>query len=121
MAKLQQLKALRRDRRKKRIRRKIVGTTERPRVSIYSSNKHFVAQIIDDSAGVTVASASTHESDIKKDLGHNVAGATKLGEILATRAKEKKVDTVIFDRNGYLFHGRVKAFADALRENGIKL
>ena len=103
--------------RHRRIRGKISGTAERPRVSIFRSNKNIYAQLIDDVAGVTLASAST--------LDENVSDATKLeqaaavGKAIAEAAKAKNISTVVFDRSGYLYHGRIQALADAARENGL--
>lgn len=103
--------------RHKRIRGKISGTAERPRLSIFRSNKNIYAQLIDDVAGVTLASAST--------LDENVSDATKLeqasavGKAIAEAAKAKNISTVVFDRSGYLYHGRIQALADAARENGL--
>ena len=103
--------------RHRRIRGKISGTAERPRLSIFRSNKNIYAQLIDDVAGVTLASAST--------LDENVSDATKVeqaaavGKAIAEAAKAKNISTVIFDRSGYLYHGRVQALADAARENGL--
>ena len=104
--------------RHRRIRGKISGTAERPRLSIFRSNKNIYAQLIDDVAGVTLASAST--------LDENVSDATKVeqaaavGEAIAEAAKAKNISTVVFDRSGYLYHGRVQALADAARENGLE-
>ena len=103
--------------RHRRIRGKISGTAERPRLSIFRSNKNIYAQSIDDVAGVTLASAST--------LDENVSDATKLeqasavGKAIAEAAKAKNISTVVFDRSGYLYHGRIQALADAARENGL--
>ena len=103
--------------RHRRIRGKISGTAERPRLSIFRSNKNIYAQLIDDVAGVTLASAST--------LDENVSDATKVeqaaavGKAIAEAAKAKNISTVVFDRSGYLYHGRVQALADAARENGL--
>lgn len=104
--------------RHRRIRGKISGTAERPRLSIFRSNKNIYAQLIDDVAGVTLASAST--------LDENVSDATKVeqaaavGKAIAEAAKAKNISTVVFDRSGYLYHGRVQALADAARENGLE-
>lgn len=104
--------------RRKRIRSKISGTAERPRLSIFRSNKNIYAQLIDDVAGVTLASAST--------LDENVSDATKVeqaaavGKAIAEAAKAKNISAVVFDRSGYLYHGRVQALADAARENGLE-
>ena len=103
----------------KRIRRKVSGSTERPRLAVFRSVKHIYAQVIDDAVGHTLAAASSNEkSGIKS--GGNVAGAKAVGKLLAERAKEKGVKMVVFDRGGYLYHGRVKALADAAREGGLE-
>jgi len=99
-----------------RIRRKISGTAERPRLNVYRSLNHIYAQVIDDQAGVTIASAST----IKVKTGGNVAAAKEIGKTIAELAKEKGVTKVVFDRGGYLYHGRIKALADAAREAGLE-
>ena len=112
-------KAIIRKRVHKRIRRKVAGNTERPRLAVFRSVKHIYAQVIDDSVGHTlVAASSTEKSGIKS--GGNVAGAKAVGKLLAERAQEKGVKTVVFDRGGYLYHGRVKALAEAAREGGLK-
>ena len=111
-------KAIIRKRVHKRIRRKVAGNTARPRLAVFRSVKHIYAQVIDDSVGHTVAAASSNEkSGIKS--GGNVAGAKAVGKLLAERAKEKGVKSVVFDRGGYLYHGRVKALAEAAREGGL--
>ena len=112
-------KAVIRKRVHKRIRRKVAGSTARPRLAVFRSVKHIYAQVIDDSVGHTLAAASSAE---KKDVksGGNVAGAKAVGKLLAERAKEKGVKSVVFDRGGYLYHGRVKALADAAREGGLE-
>lgn len=105
-----------------RVRKKINGTTERPRLNIFRSAKHMYAQIIDDINGVTIASASTQDKELKSDLtnGGNVEAARKVGELVAKRAKAKGIDKVVFDRGGYLYHGRIQALADAAREAGLQ-
>ena len=105
--------------RHKRVRGKVSGTTERPRLNIFRSGNNIYAQIIDDSKGVTLASASTLEKGFDSK-GNNVEAAQKVGQAVAQRAKDKGVDTVVFDRGGYLYHGRVKALADGAREAGLK-
>jgi large subunit ribosomal protein L18 len=99
-----------------RIRRKMAGTAERPRLNVYRSVNHIYAQVIDDQAGATIASAST----IKLKTGGNVAAAKEVGKTIAELAKEKGVTKVVFDRGGYLYHGRIKALADAAREAGLE-
>jgi large subunit ribosomal protein L18 len=101
-----------------RIRRKVTGTTERPRLNIYRSLNHIYAQVIDDQTGTTVASASTLELKLK--TGGNVASAKEVGKAVAERAVAKGAKKVVFDRGGYLYHGRVKALADAAREAGLE-
>jgi len=102
----------------KRIRAKLSGTSERPRLNVYRSLNHIYAQLIDDMEGRTVVSASTREAKIK--TGGNVAAAKEIGKKLAEKAKAKGVTKVVFDRGGYLYHGRIKALADAAREAGLK-
>lgn len=104
----------------KRIRRKVQGTSERPRLAIYRSLNHIYAQIIDDGEGRTLAAASTTEKDLRgQGGGGNVEAATVVGRIIAERALAQGIDSVVFDRGGYLYHGRVKALADAAREAGL--
>ena len=104
-----------------RVRRKISGTSERPRLSVYRSLNHVYAQVIDDSQGVTLTSASSLESAVKtqKDDKNKVNIAELVGSLLSERAKEKGVSQVVFDRGGYRYHGRVKALADAARKGGL--
>ncbi|NGP45856.1 50S ribosomal protein L18 [Bacillaceae bacterium SIJ1] len=108
-----------RKKRHARVRTKLTGTAERPRLNVYRSNQHIYAQVIDDVNAVTLASASTLDKELGSDVGKNVDSAKKVGELIATRAKQKGVEDVIFDRGGYLYHGRVKALADAARESGL--
>lgn len=103
----------------KRIRKKIHGTPERPRLAVFRSVKHIYAQVIDDRSGRTVASASSQEKGASFN-GGNVAGAKEVGRLVAERAKTAGINTVVFDRGGYLYHGRVKALADAAREGGLE-
>ena len=105
--------------RHKRVRAKISGTAECPRLSVYRSTNNITAQIIDDVAGVTLVSASTLEASFE-GTGGNKEAAKKLGMIIAERAKDKGITTVVFDRGGYLYHGRVKELADGAREGGLK-
>jgi large subunit ribosomal protein L18 len=102
----------------KRIRRRVAGTPERPRLAVFRSVKHIYAQVIDDTKGHTVAAASSAEGENKN--GGNLAGAKSIGKLVAERAKEKGIKAVVFDRGGYLYHGRVKALADAAREAGLE-
>lgn len=95
-----------------RIRKQIIGTKDIPRLNVYRSNKNILVQLIDDENGITIASASVN--------GKNMEAAAKVGEAIAKEAKKKKVTKVVFDRSGYLYHGRVKALADAARENGLE-
>lgn len=104
--------------RHRRIRGKISGTAERPRLSIFRSNKNIYAQLIDDVAGVTLASASSLDENISEDAT-KVEQATAVGKAIAEAAKAKNISTVVFDRSGYLYHGRIQALADAARENGL--
>ena len=107
-----------------RIRRKVRGTTERPRLAVFRSVAHIYAQVIDDAKGVTIVAASSSEKDSAssdaKRTGGNVAAAKEIGKRVAERAKEKGITRVVFDRGGYLYHGRVKALADAAREAGLE-
>lgn len=102
-----------------RIRSKISGTAERPRLAVYRSNANISAQIIDDVKGITLASASTLEKDFE-GIGSNKAAAKKVGETIAERAKAKGITEVVFDRGGYLYHGRVSELAEGAREGGLK-
>ncbi|MFN8016135.1 MAG: 50S ribosomal protein L18 [Acidimicrobiia bacterium] len=102
-----------------RVRRKVEGTHERPRIAVFRSNKHIVAQLIDDIKGVTIASASTSEKSFS-GIGSNVEAAKKVGATLGERAKEKGITKAVFDRGGYKYHGRVAAVADAAREAGLE-
>ncbi len=106
--------------RHKRVREKISGTTNVPRLSVFRSNGNIFAQIIDDEKGVTLVSASSIDKELKLENGGNVEAAKKVGALLATRAKKDNISKVVFDRGGYLYHGRVKALAEAARENGLE-
>lgn len=103
-----------------RVRAKVSGTAARPRLNVFRSNKHIYAQLIDDVNGVTLASASTMDKEVNVESTANLDAAVKVGELVAKRAVEKGVSEVVFDRGGYLYHGRVKALADAARENGLQ-
>ncbi len=104
-----------------RIRRKINGTTARPRLAVFKSLKHFYVQVIDDTTGTTLASASTAEKDFKgKFSSSNIEAAKAVGAAIAGRMKEKGVTNVVFDRGGYMYHGSIKALAEAARENGLQ-
>jgi len=104
----------------KRIRKKIAGTAERPRLAIFRSVNHIYAQVIDDANRVTLASASTTEPDLRSRSGGNIAAAKEIGKLIAERAKEKGVNRVVFDRGGYIYHGRVRNLAEAAREAGLE-
>jgi large subunit ribosomal protein L18 len=115
----------RRDRIKHRIRKRVQGTERRPRLTVYRSVAHIYVQVVDDTTGRTIASASSVEPAVKGTLetsarGGNVAGAQAIGKAIAERLKEKGVTRVVFDRNGFLYHGRVKAVADSAREAGLE-
>ncbi len=103
-----------------RIRKKLKGTTERPRLAIYRSVSHIYAQVIDDIKGVTLVAANSNEKASDLKTGGNVAAAAAIGKRVAERAKEQGITKVVFDRGGYLYHGRVKALADAAREAGLE-
>ena len=105
-----------------RIRKRLTGSETRPRLAVFRSNKHIYAQIIDDSKGTTLTAASSLDADAKKDVKHggNVAAAKAVGKLVAERAKAKGIDAVLFDRGGFLYHGRVKALAEGAREAGLK-
>lgn len=103
-----------------RIRRKVAGTGERPRLAIFRSVNHIYAQVIDDKQGVTLVSASTTEKDWSGRSGGNIAAAKEIGTAIATRAKEKGITQVVFDRGGYIYHGRVRSLAEAAREAGLE-
>ncbi len=103
-----------------RIRQRVRGTTERPRLAIFRSLKHIYAQVIDDNHGRTLVAASSDEKSSALKSGGNIAGAKAVGKMIAGRAKEKGIQKVVFDRGGYLYHGRVKALAEAAREAGLE-
>ena len=107
-------------RRKARVRKNIEGTTDRPRLSVYRSSKHIYAQVIDDSRGVTLAAASSLDKDFASEELSKKDAAARVGQLVANRCKESGVDSVVFDRNGYIYHGRVKALAEAAREAGLE-
>lgn len=110
----------RRMRRKKGIRKRIAGSPDRPRLSVFRSIKHIYAQVIDDLAGKTLASASSRDAATSGKDGGNVDAAKVVGKALAERAQKAGISKVVFDRNGYRYHGRIKALADAAREGGLK-
>lgn len=108
-------------RRHARVRKQIHGTAERPRLAVFRSSKHFVAQIIDDESGRTIAAASTLEADVKSAGGTgSIEGAKRVGTLVAERAKALGVGKVVFDRGGFIYHGRIAAAADAAREAGLE-
>ena len=106
----------------RRIRKRLSGTPVRPRLAVFRSNKHIYAQVIDDARGATLIAASTRDAAARKDLknGGNVSAAKAVGKLIAQRAKAKGIEAVLFDRGGYLYHGRIKALADSAREAGLK-
>jgi large subunit ribosomal protein L18 len=112
-------KLTRRAKIKRRIRKKITGTSKLPRLSVYRSNKQIYAQIIDDSKGITLASASSYKNK-EAEKGNKIEQATVVGKELAEKALKAGIEGVVFDRNGYLYHGRVKSLADSAREGGLK-
>ncbi len=121
MASIAQQRHESRLRRHRRVRKKVVGTAARPRLAVHRSNKHITVQLIDDDAGRTIASASTTEPDVRgSGSDSTVAAATKVGQIVAQRAKAVGVSKVVYDRGGYLYHGRVAAVAEAAREAGLE-
>lgn len=113
---------LARIKRQKRIRKKVIGTAERPRLTVFRSAKHIYAQIIDDTSGNTLAAASTLEKTAGSgsDAGDKTSMAKQIGKLIAERAQQKGLRTVVFDRNGFLYHGRVKAVSDGAREGGLR-
>jgi large subunit ribosomal protein L18 len=114
-------KAERRQRIKYRIRKRLSGSAERPRMSVYRSNKQIYVQLVDDISGQTLVSASSKEKEIASQKVNKTDQAKLVGKRIAEKAKEKGIKTVVFDRNGYLYHGRVKNLADAARESGLKI
>lgn len=108
------------EKRKQRVRKKIKGTTERPRLNVHRSNKHIYAQIIDDMTGKTLAAASTKGKELEGLEAKKTEAAKKVGEIIGKIALEKGIDKVVFDRSGYIYHGRIKALAEGAREAGLK-
>lgn len=109
-----------RKRRQLRIRKRVVGTASRPRLNVFRSSKHIYAQLIDDTAGVTLASASSLDKELNLAKGSDTEAASAVGSLIAKRALEKGYKEVVFDRGGYLYHGRVKALAEAAREAGLQ-
>ena len=113
-------KRVARKRRHARVRKRVRGTSDRPRLAVFRSNKHITAQIIDDRAGTTLAAASSTEVAMRASAHGNITEAKQVGALLGERAKEKGITTVAFDRGGYLYHGRIAALADAAREAGLE-
>ncbi|MGP4042210.1 50S ribosomal protein L18 [Gracilibacillus sp. D59] len=109
-----------RKKRHQRVRKNLFGTQERPRLNVFRSNKHIYAQLIDDVNNVTLVSASTVDKDLNLEATGNVESAKQVGELIAKRAVDKGFTNVVFDRGGYLYHGRVKSLADAAREAGLE-
>jgi large subunit ribosomal protein L18 len=109
-----------RSRAKRRVRAKISGTGDRPRLSVFRSNKQIYAQIIDDATGTTIVSASSKIESIASKNATKLETAKLVGELLAERAKEAEIESVVFDRNGYVYHGRIQALADGARQGGLK-
>jgi len=109
-----------RRRRHNRVRRKVHGSAERPRLAVFRSNKHISAQLIDDDAGRTLAAASSIEGDLRGSPGGNIDAASMVGKLVASRAKSAGITTVVFDRGGFAYHGRVAALADAARAEGLE-
>ena len=117
-------KLVRRKRRRQHIRKNLKGSSDRPRLTVYRSAKHIYCQAIDDFTGVTLVSASSMAKDVREGMSAssgNIEGATSVGTLLATRLKEKGISRLSFDRNGYKYHGRVQAVAEALRKEGIEV
>ena len=114
------VKAVRRARRRNRVRKKVSGTADRPRLAVFRSNRHIGAQLIDDEAGHTLAAASTRETALATAGGGNVAAASEVGRLIAERGLAAGTTAVVFDRGGNRYHGRVAALADAAREGGLK-
>ena len=112
-------------RRHSRVRNKVIGTADRPRLAVSRSHRHISAQVIDDATGRTLAAASSVEADLRRSLGDggggNVAGAKAVGKLVASRAKQAGITQVVFDRGGFAYHGRVAAVADAVRAEGLEL
>ena len=107
-------------RRHRRVRKKVRGTADRPRLAVFRSNNHITAQVIDDISGKTLAAASTTEADLRSGATGNIDAAKKIGGLIADRAKAAGVTTVVFDRGGFMYHGRIAAVADAAREGGLE-
>ncbi len=111
-----------RKKRHSRVRKKVTGTSDKPRLNVFRSVKHIYAQVIDDASGATIIAASSSDKELKGKVstGGNIEAAKTVGQLVAKRASDKGIAQVVFDRGGYLYHGRVKALADAAREGGLK-
>ena len=120
MANISALRRIGKARRHFRVRKRVTGTPARPRLVVTRSSRHIIAQVVDDTAGHTLASASTLEADMRASDGDKSARAKQVGALVAARAKEKGVTTVVFDRGGNAYHGRIAALADGARENGLE-
>ncbi len=120
MSKIAEARRNGRIRRHRRVRKKIHGTAARPRLAVFRSNKHLSVQVIDDDAGATLVAASTTESDLRANSGSSVEAASKVGQLIAERAKAAGIDQVVFDRGGFAYHGRIAAVASAAREAGLE-
>ncbi len=114
-------KDARRQARHRRIRKKISGTEQRPRLAVFRSNKHLSAQVIDDLVGQTLMGCSTSSKSFTEKTGGNIEAASALGKLVGSQAKEKGITQVVFDRGGYSYHGRIKAFVEAVREQGLQV
>ncbi len=113
-------KKLRRSRRRKRVRKRLSGTSARPRMTVYKSNRHLYVQVIDDDAGTTIASATTQSKENAGKVARSLEKASALGEKIGKKLQEQEIKTVVFDRNGYKYHGLVKAIADGARKAGVQ-
>ncbi|MBI4043114.1 MAG: 50S ribosomal protein L18 [Deltaproteobacteria bacterium] len=114
------LKEIGRARRKGRVQKKVHGSAERPRLVVFRSHKHLYAQVVDDERGITLASVSTVEKELVKSKKTLLEKSTEVGKLIAERAKKNKISKVVFDRGGYLYHGKIKALADGAREGGLE-
>jgi len=119
---VKEIRKIARNRVHSRIRKRLQGTSERPRLSVFKSNQHIYAQIIDDTKGITLVSSSTLSPSLKAELesGNTVEAAMKIGADIAKKALEKGISKVVYDRGGFLYHGKIKALADSARENGLE-
>ncbi|MEN2993515.1 MAG: 50S ribosomal protein L18 [Bacteroidia bacterium] len=113
-------KRYRRLRIKRRVRKKVFGTPERPRLSVFRSNRYIYAQVIDDTKGITLVSASSREPEVAQEGGRPIERSRRVGLLIAQRAKAKGIERIVFDRNGYRYHGNVRALAEGAREGGLE-